>query len=87
MKKTKQRQLYDDNFTTTNMGKKSQKKNQKRDQKNVNEENIRNTLSDVEPIEMEYLLQDNQKVVNFLEEGWVLSWETIEELVIVEWIL
>ena len=27
---------------------------------------VRNTLSDVEPIDMEYLLEDNQRVVNFL---------------------
>ena len=30
---------------------------------------VRNTLSAVEPIDMEYLLEDNQRVVNFLAAG------------------
>ena len=30
------------------------------------DDQVRNTLSDVEPIDMEYLLEDNQRVVNFL---------------------
>jgi hypothetical protein len=30
---------------------------------------VRNTLSDMEAIDMEYLLQDNRRVVDFLEAG------------------
>ena len=30
---------------------------------------VRNTLSDVEPIDIEYLLEDNHRVVNFLATG------------------
>ena len=30
------------------------------------DDQVRNTLSDVEPIDIEYLLEDNQRVVNFL---------------------
>ena len=33
------------------------------------DDQVRNTLSDVEPINMEYLLGDNQRVVNFLAAG------------------
>jgi hypothetical protein len=33
------------------------------------DDQVRNTLSDVEPIDMEYLLEDNQRVVNFLAAG------------------
>jgi hypothetical protein len=29
------------------------------------DDQVRNTLSDVEPIDIEYLLEDNQKLVNF----------------------
>ena len=33
------------------------------------DDQVRNTLSDVEPIGIEYLLEDNQRVVNFLAAG------------------
>ena len=33
------------------------------------DDQVRNTQSDVEPIGMEYLLKDNQRVVNFLTAG------------------
>jgi hypothetical protein len=33
------------------------------------EDQVRNTQSDVEPIDIEYLLEDNQRVVNFLTAG------------------
>ena len=33
------------------------------------DDQVRNTLSDVEPIDIEYLLEDNQRVVNFLAAG------------------
>ena len=33
------------------------------------DDQVRNTQSDVEPIDIEYLLEDNQRVVNFLTAG------------------
>ena len=33
------------------------------------DDQVRNTQSDVEPIDIEYLLKDNQRVVNFLAAG------------------
>ena len=33
------------------------------------DDQVRNTQSDVEPIDIEHLLEDNQRVVNFLTEG------------------
>ena len=33
------------------------------------DDQVRNTQSDVEPIDIEYLLEDNQRVVNFLAAG------------------
>ena len=34
-----------------------------------NDDQVRSTLSNVEPIDMEYLHEDNQRVVNFLAAG------------------
>ena len=33
------------------------------------DDQVRNNQSDVEPIDIEYLLEDNQRVVNFLTAG------------------